>query len=37
MRTQFCTFAIMIYCYCNLDLEVTIAKIVQNVLETTEN
>ena len=37
MIRQFCAFARMIYRYCNLDLEVTIAKIVQNVLETTEN
>ena len=27
----------MIYCYCNLDLIVTIAKIVQNILGTAKN
>ena len=34
---KFRTLAITIYRYCNLDLAVTIAKIVQNVLETTKN
>ena len=32
---KFHTLVIMIYCYRNLDLAVTMAKIVQNVLETT--
>ena len=34
---KFYTLAIAIYCYRNLGLAVTIAKIVQNVLETTKN
>ena len=34
---KFHTLAITIYCYRNLGLAVTIAKIVQNVLETTKN
>ena len=32
---KFHTLVIMIYCYRNLDLAVTMAKIVQNILETT--
>ena len=31
---QFCTLAILIHCYCNLNLAVTITKIIQDILET---
>ena len=34
---KFCTLMGVIYCYSNLDLAVTIAKIVQNNLEAAED
>ena len=34
---KFCTLAITIYHYRNLDLTITITKIVQDVLETAKN